>query len=690
VSDEPDTPDTPDNPDNPDNPSEPEELPALTLVSEGVSEYVIVRGENASPSEVTASTELQKYLKQICGAELPIVTDSTAAVEKEIVVGKTNRETDGEFDREKLGTDGFVIKTSDAKLYLVGGEKRGTLYAVYEFLESYLGCRFFTQTVETVPTLTTITIDAIKQDLQLPYFDYRNVFWYDYFKDEIAVKRKVNANIANQRSDAYGGVVGYTGAASHTFSAFCNPDVYYKDHPEYFAKTGAARNAGSLCLTNPDVLQLAIDYTRGLLEKNPDAYMISITQNDNVVWCMCDDCVAVYEEEGGHYSGTMLRFVNAIARDVAKDYPNVYIDTFAYLQTASAPTMTVAEDNVIVRLCHVTGCSSHTVEDRCWGGTIHKYASSLDGTILPLADCLEAWGEICKNVYIWDYNTCFHQYNQIYPNFNSLLDNAYYYQDNNVRGVFAQGAYQGASGEFAQLRAYLTSKILWDPMMTSKEFYTHMDEFLRAVYGPGGGKLREFLDLAEELTESTCFHWGLDMKMFIESEKQDVDVGAKGLPADLTLDMIENYESTDWTPYYQYYEAVTVSCELLERGRALFAEAMAMAETDEQRRAIEQASVQLDLLESYYRDAVNTAVVANIQFLCETYLKEKSDLTNAKVQSLVKKVGDHVLKAELLPAYEQFNRAICDKATGFGIRYQEGANSFANVKHYQKNPDQWF
>lgn len=686
----PEEPEEPDTPDTPDTPPAPEEAAPLILASEGVSEYVIVRGENAFPSEVTASTELQKYLKQICGAELPIVTDSTAAVEKEIIVGKTNRETDGEFDREKLGTDGFLIKTKNAKLYLVGGEQRGTLYAVYEFLESYLGCRFFTQTVELVPEQSTISLAPIKKDRQLPYFDYRNVFWYDYFKDEIAVKRKVNANIANQRSDAYGGVVGYTGAASHTFSAFCSPDVYYAEHPEYFAWNGVRRDQGSLCLTNPDVLQLAIDYTRGLLEKEPDAYMISITQNDNVVWCMCDECVAVYEEEGGHYSGTMLRFVNAIARDVAKDYPNVYIDTFAYLQTASAPTMTVAEDNVIVRLCHVTGCSSHTVEDRCWGGTIHKYASSLDGTILPLADCLEAWGEICKNVYIWDYNTCFHQYNQIYPNFNSLLNNAYYYQDNNVRGVFAQGAYQGKSGEFAELRAYLTSKILWDPLMTNKEFYTHMDEFLVGVYGPGGGKLREFLDLAEDMTESTCFHWGLDMKMFVNKSRHTVDVGTKGLPSDLTLDMIENYESTDWTPYYQYYETVTVSSELLERGRALFAEASELAETDEQRKAIEQATVQLDLLESYYRDAVNSAVVANIQFLCEAYLEEHSSLSSTKIKFLVAKVGNHVLKAELLPAYEQFNRAICEKATGLGIRYQEGSGSFATVKNYQANPDKWF
>ncbi len=687
VPDEPDTPDPPDIPDTPVQPNQPSEL---TLVNEGVSEYVIVHGENAFPSEVTAAAELQKYLKQISGAELAIVTDSTPAAEKEIVVGKTNRENEGEFDREVLGTDGFIIKTRDSKLYLVGGEQRGTLYAVYEFLESYLDCRFFTRTVEHVPAQATITVAAINMDRQLPYFDYRNVFWYEILNDQFAVKQKVNANNGAKRPDTYGGVIGYTGTASHTFSEFCSPDVYYKDHPEYFAWTGANRNAGSICLTNPDVLQLAIDYTRGLLEKEPNAYMISISQNDNIVFCVCDNCMAVYEEEGGHYSGAVLRFVNAIARDIAEDYPNVFIDTFAYQYTATAPTKTVAEDNVIVRLCHVTGCSSHIVEDRCWGGTIYKIPSNLDGTILPLADCLEAWGEICKNVYIWDYNACFHQYGQIYPNFNSLLSNAWYYQDNNVRGIFAQGAYQGKSGEFAELRAYLTAKILWDPRMSEKEFFVHMDEFLLGVYGPGGSKLREFLDLAEELTEDTCFHWGLDMKMFIESEKQTVDTGAKGLPSELTLDMIENYESTDWSPYYQYYEAVTVSCELLERGRALFAEAMEMAQTEEQRMAIEQATVQLDLLESYYRDAVNAAIVENIRFLCEAYLKEHSDLTSTKqIQSLAAKVSNHVLNQELLPAYEQFNRAICEKADNLKVWYS-GENSYAKVKRYQENPDNWF
>ena len=54
------------NPDVPDN----QEIQAgevddgmLHLVVDGASDYVIVRGESAYISEVTASTELQKYLK---------------------------------------------------------------------------------------------------------------------------------------------------------------------------------------------------------------------------------------------------------------------------------------------------------------------------------------------------------------------------------------------------------------------------------------------------------------------------------------------------------------------------------------------------------------------------------------------------------------------------------------------------
>ena len=61
----------------------------LPLITAGTSEYVIVRSENAGADEILASEEMQKYLCQITGVTLPIVTDSTSAGECEIVIGQT-------------------------------------------------------------------------------------------------------------------------------------------------------------------------------------------------------------------------------------------------------------------------------------------------------------------------------------------------------------------------------------------------------------------------------------------------------------------------------------------------------------------------------------------------------------------------------------------------------------------------
>lgn len=177
----------------------------IVLVSKGVSDYVIVRGENASVSEVTASTELQSYLKQISGVELPVVTDATTAVEKEIVVAKTNCEAEGDFDREELGDDGFVIKTTGSKLWLVGGEQRGTLYSVYTFLEEYLGCRYYTATVEKIPEQSTVAIAAIEEDKQIPVFKERDNMWLPSMS-EVAPKHKLNGD-SSSGDEAHGFVI---------------------------------------------------------------------------------------------------------------------------------------------------------------------------------------------------------------------------------------------------------------------------------------------------------------------------------------------------------------------------------------------------------------------------------------------------------------------------------------------------
>ena len=135
-------------------------VPRIILADNGASEYVIVKGAEATESESFAAETLQKYLKQISGVKIPIVADSTPEQEKEIIIGRTSREGDDSFtvDRRKLGEDGMNIFVCGEKLVLSGGGNRGTIYSVYTFLEETQGCRWFAKDFTVIPERTTVSV----------------------------------------------------------------------------------------------------------------------------------------------------------------------------------------------------------------------------------------------------------------------------------------------------------------------------------------------------------------------------------------------------------------------------------------------------------------------------------------------------------------------------------------------------
>jgi len=55
------------------------------------------------------------------------------------------------IDYQRLGDEGFVIKTYGDYLVITGGRLRGTMYGTYTFLGRYLGCRRFSSTVSRIP-----------------------------------------------------------------------------------------------------------------------------------------------------------------------------------------------------------------------------------------------------------------------------------------------------------------------------------------------------------------------------------------------------------------------------------------------------------------------------------------------------------------------------------------------------------
>jgi hypothetical protein len=53
----------------------------------------------------------------------------------------------GAVDLPALGEDGFRLKTCAGHLLVIAGPVRGTLYGVYDLLERFGGCRWFSVNV---------------------------------------------------------------------------------------------------------------------------------------------------------------------------------------------------------------------------------------------------------------------------------------------------------------------------------------------------------------------------------------------------------------------------------------------------------------------------------------------------------------------------------------------------------------
>ncbi len=398
--------------------------------------------------------------------------------------------------------DGYVVRPEeDGTLSIRGGGCRGAIYGVYGFLTHYAGTRFFMPGLEK---LGAGDIAVNEEYAYTPAFEHRRCDWQCGRADpDWCVKNGINNPSHGTIPEEMGGTFDYVDDMfCHTMSRL----------------TGVPRDEQP-CLSDPEVLKKAIACVRGILEKHPDAAILSVTQNDsgdNGNNCRCPKCAAVDAEEGSP-SGTMLRFVNAVADDIAGDYPNVVIDTFAYRYTRKAPRITKPRPNVCIRLCSIECCFSHPLSD----GTCAQNAKFM-------RDLLD-WNTICDRIYIWDYVVDFSHYVPPFPNFAVIRDNMRFFADHGVRGMYPEGNHNSPKyGEFGELRCWLLAQLMMNPYMSAAEYYALMDEFLEAYYGAGWRYIRAFIDWT--CAEAAGSHMGCYEQVF------DIIPEAKYLAMEETID----------------------------------------------------------------------------------------------------------------------------------------------------------
>ena len=448
----------------------------LTLAADGTTEYRIVVAANAAPAERTAADTLADYLNRITGAVFPVATDAEPAAAKELVVGATDREP--AFDRSGWDEDAVRLLTDGQKLFLTGGSPRGALYAVYTFLEDWLGCRWFTHDLTLVPEQADLTVPEIDY-FYAPPFRLRQTFWaFSTVYPDFCAAHKLHGVMAGMSEELGGGRYELAVNGVHTLQQFV-PQSLFAEHPEYFGcdENGVRQPNRQPCLRNGDLFRLAVEWAKNYFAG--EHVILSVSQNDNQDFCRCEDCTAFNAAHGGSDSAAMLDFVNRVAEAVKQDYPDAQLETLAYQNSLTPPTGMTVADNVVIRLCPISTCVLHGLDDASCASNKR------------FNDALTGWARMTDRIYIWDYSTDFQYYYALYPNLTALQGRYQYYRDHNVVSIFDHGLGESiVPGEFHELRTYLVCKLLWDP---DTDVERHMKEFCAAYYGAAGDDVLAFL-----------------------------------------------------------------------------------------------------------------------------------------------------------------------------------------------------
>lgn len=468
----------------------------LLLAMNGKSDFHIVVADGASSSTKYAAQELQKYLKEMTGAELPIVSDARPVGAHEIILGDNMhaRWQSKAVDYQALGDEGYALFTLGPHLLIQGGALRGNLYGVYGLLEDHLGCRWFTPTVSRIPKRHRLVLPPL-DETKKPVLEYREPFVMDCYDGDWCARNRMNGNAATLE-ERHGGKVRFgAGMFVHTFNTLLPPDKYFDTHPEYFSEVGGNRikDNTQLCCTNEDVIQLVTQAVLERIRTDPDAFVFSVSQNDCGNYCECAKCQALATAEDSQMA-PVLALVNRVAEAVEKEFPKTAIETLAYQWTRKAPKTMRPRPNVIVRLCSIECCFMHPLAT----------CDSKENT--AFRNDIEAWAKVGNRLWVWDYVTSFRHYFCPFPNHRILNDNIQFFVKNNVRGIFEQDTYTTKSGEFSALGGYIIAKYLWNPEYDED---IAINEFLEGVYGKAAKPIRDYMDLLHEKVTKDNLHTGI-------------------------------------------------------------------------------------------------------------------------------------------------------------------------------------
>jgi hypothetical protein len=367
--------------------------PALTLVRAGQAVSVIVTNGSPTESQALAAAELQDHLRVMSGATVPIVKENALQQSPQtlILVGPSNRAAKLDVNTKRLQPESFIVRTIDGTLLLLGEDRagsnprHGTLWAVYDFLQDQLGCRWIWpgEIGRVVPRKATVTVPeldiqetptikirgfraAAQEKHRISYEEegLGELLEFGKIYEQISEDERVwlrRMRMGRSFKISYG----------HAFTDWW--EKYADTHPDIFAlqpngRRGPLKSARpdfvKMCVSNPNLWELQLAPIKKYAQQGGRGLWVNACENDGSGgFCVCPRCQAwdvdpdleleslppVEDgsdvDTGGrqselpdNLSDRYARWYNELARRVRAYDPDGRVITYAYSRYRSPPT----------------------------------------------------------------------------------------------------------------------------------------------------------------------------------------------------------------------------------------------------------------------------------------------------------------------------------------------------------------
>ncbi len=497
----------------------------------------ILLPEQATPREWYAAEVLQTNLEKIFNTKVKLTTGETAS--NVILIGGPERNrctanwiTQAEFDKAVPGPEGMMLRSlNDSTILLAGSSQgatereRGTIYAVYEFLERYMGCCFGAYINPDVPggayipqleSLELTGVDYVKaradstyrtaiiqyadeqgnpsHKLNIPFLDWlvqnrynRILTWtgiYDAYKEA--------GILPELEKRGFGLTVGHHAAPQMFLPPRGNrdfPEHYFETHPEYYKlrEDGQREEPNGFygqwifCSRNQELIETISQNVITWIGRNPAVDIIAFWPQDGIFpQCVCEACKQYSKVENYTY------FLNEVAKRVSAVYPYVKIDMLAYVDLWDCP------EGLQLEPCL-------QVEEATWHASGLRKCGAADGSGIAgtfLETDLLKWHSLGAEVVYYDY------YMGVYPARQRYIPIA-----DEIQSLCIRARQQGIAGSGTQIECfnlwnhlfnfYVFARTAYDDSLSVKD---HFQRFGR-LFGEGAAYVLKVISKAEACLE---------------------------------------------------------------------------------------------------------------------------------------------------------------------------------------------